>query len=303
MNHVQSSESTVSEIDDTDDTEIIDNSTVDDLNNTRRKDTTEPKLHKSKKTVEFQEQDIKPVRLKMNKSHHEQPNKDPFEMEHRDSKQILSQVRQQLLKGTYTSSRHTSSKTPPIFDSIDINEFENYLREPKYIRTFKKTRHVKQFRRLFLAQELKVNDNDTVPGMSGSTNISADYNQSKKPCPVNSTSSSSGSTATSSKSPVTPRAIWTSKFSHDGKYLATAGKDGTVRIWKVISSPTERLELSSTLESNIESHVRRSRIRSQLSNLAGGNSSNSTSSQYLSPHMIIPMNPWICTPLYFIHYL
>ena len=282
MNHVQSNESTVSEIDDT---EINDDLT----NNNNINNSNDSKLKKIKKTVEFQE-DIKPVRLKMNKNNHDQnnnkKNKDPFEMEHRDSKQILSQVRQQLLKGTYTSPRHTSKKTPPIFDSIDINEFENYLREPKYIRTFKKTRHVKQFRRLFLAQELKVNDNDTIPGINGSGNISADYNQLKKPCPINSNSASStnntSSSSSSSKSAVTPRAIWTSKFSHDGKYLATAGKDGTVRIWKVISSPTERLELSSTLESNMESHVRRSRIRTQLSNLANDKSTNSTSSQYLN---------------------
>lgn len=32
------------------------------------------------------------------------------------------------------------------------------------------------------------------------------------------------------------------KFSKDGKYLAAAGRDAVIRIWKVISSPLGRLE-------------------------------------------------------------
>ncbi|SMN19160.1 similar to Saccharomyces cerevisiae YMR102C Protein of unknown function [Maudiozyma saulgeensis] len=310
MNHVQSNESTVSEIDDIDmdDTDMVDNSTFggsitneknihqNNINinsnssstNTSISTTKDNKNNSTnKKSVGFA-QDIKPVRLKMNKSH--QSNNISTGDVTRDSKQILSQVRQQLMKGTYTTSQRNSNSTniPQIFHSIDIDQFENYLKEPKYIKTFKKARHVKQFRRLFLAQELKVNNNN-LNEFDRNQSMINDPNHSSAPY---STSSSSSTTATnstahssschpassSSKSPVTPRAIWTSKFSHDGKYLATAGKDGTIRIWKVISSPIERLELNSTLESNMESHVKRSRLKSQLSNFANYSHHNSNNS-------------------------
>lgn len=312
MNNVQSNESTVSEMDDIDieDTDMVDSSTFEgsitneninsnannSATNTVRSNSKKKTTH-IKKSVGFSE-DIKPVRLKMNKSHHKSNTNSASDMMTRDSKQILSQVRQQLMKGTYTSSQRNHSRSnnfPPIFHSIDIDQFENYLREPKYIKTFKKARHVKQFRRLFLAQELKVNnlnEFDANKQMMNDPNGTSGPYSSSSTATASSTSTSSchptPSSSSSSKSPVTPKAIWTSKFSHDGKYLATAGKDGTIRIWKVISSHIERLELNSTLESNIESHARRSRLKSQLSNLANNNKncpsqSSASSSPYLGP--------------------
>lgn len=44
--------------------------------------------------------------------------------------------------------------------------------------------------------------------------------------------------------------IFVMEFSRDGKYLATAGKDSMIRIWKVISSPLARLEYKSYEESH-----------------------------------------------------
>ena len=38
----------------------------------------------------------------------------------------------------------------------------------------------------------------------------------------------------------TSGAIWTMKFSKDGKFLATGGQDTVVRVWAVISSDEER---------------------------------------------------------------
>ncbi|BGP58488.1 hypothetical protein JCM8202v2_006157 [Rhodotorula sphaerocarpa] len=35
-------------------------------------------------------------------------------------------------------------------------------------------------------------------------------------------------------------AVWTTKFSEDGKYLAVGGKDGVVRVWEVLSTPEDR---------------------------------------------------------------
>ena len=35
-------------------------------------------------------------------------------------------------------------------------------------------------------------------------------------------------------------AIWSMKFSHDGRYLATGGQDMVVRVWKVLATPDDR---------------------------------------------------------------
>ncbi|QGN15111.1 WD repeat-containing protein YMR102C [Kluyveromyces marxianus] len=39
-------------------------------------------------------------------------------------------------------------------------------------------------------------------------------------------------------------AVWCLRFSKDGKFMASAGKDEVLRVWKVISSPSERLEMN-----------------------------------------------------------
>ena len=50
-----------------------------------------------------------------------------------------------------------------------------------------------------------------------------------------------------------PEAILVTRFSMDGKYMATGSKNGKVRIWKVLSSPIERWELDTALESSLPS--------------------------------------------------
>ncbi|CAG8446899.1 2224_t:CDS:2 [Ambispora leptoticha] len=97
-----------------------------------------------------------------------------------------------------------TGNTAPVFKSQ--NDYEQT--QPRYIKVRTRNKDVKEFNRLFLAQELF-----------------------------------------SSSSPRTPRfdqpgedggAIWTMKFSKDGKFLATGGKDKIVRVWAVISSDEER---------------------------------------------------------------
>ena len=278
------------------------------------------KDHSHSRKVEFSP-DIKPVCFKMNTGHANaatphrpgvQPQPHPLasgsaQSSNRNTQEILSQVRQQLMhRGGSSSSTGgsttTETPTPQIFHSIDIDQFESYLKEPRYIKVLKKARHVKQFRRLFLAQELRTaeisdgeaeaeaaaaaaTDSLAFPGgnnlspsatlQGGNTPTARGNNTPTVTTPRLSGMFSrgtpgSGATAANAQSPsmdssnrssVSNRAIWASKFSHDGKYLATAGKDGTIRVWKVISSPIERLEMNTTLESSIESHVRRSRMR------------------------------------------
>ncbi|CAG8492706.1 19744_t:CDS:2 [Racocetra fulgida] len=78
--------------------------------------------------------------------------------------------------------------------------------QPRYIKTRARNKPIKEFDRLFLAQEL--------------------YN------PL----SSDDDGLTDFKT----GAIWSMKFSKDGKFLATGGQDTVVRVWAVISSDEER---------------------------------------------------------------
>jgi WD40 repeat protein len=87
---------------------------------------------------------------------------------------------------------------------------------PAYIKVRAKFKKDKEFDRVFLAQELRSgSDKNGVPA-AGSN-----------PAPQ------SGSAATQNP-------IWAVEFSKDGRYLAAGGQDRVVRVWAVISNPSER---------------------------------------------------------------
>ncbi|CCF57954.1 hypothetical protein KAFR_0D03060 [Kazachstania africana CBS 2517] len=126
--------------------------------------------------------------------------------------------------------RRESNPLSELLDLGQINkeEFLEYLRKPKYIKLFhKKTNRSENgpFKRLFLAQELEIGEERASKPLNKRISIS-------------------------SRADLSQTAIWSTKFSKDGKYMATAGKDGVLRIWKVISSPVERWELDRIEKSN-----------------------------------------------------
>jgi WD40 repeat protein len=95
---------------------------------------------------------------------------------------------------------------------------------PRYVRVKAQHKKVRDFSRMFLAQELSgtkhtVSD-EKVPGL---TTAEVNPNHHKL-----------------SKLPKTSGAIWATEFSKDGKYLAAAGRDQVVRIWAVLSTKEER---------------------------------------------------------------
>ncbi|TWU76127.1 hypothetical protein ED733_007912 [Metarhizium rileyi] len=89
---------------------------------------------------------------------------------------------------------------------------------PRYIRVKPYNKKSRDFNHLFLAQEL-----------SGARGTSEDESRSREPA-----------TAVGSKILKAGDAIWATEFSLDGQYLAVAGKDQTVRVFSVISTPEER---------------------------------------------------------------
>ncbi|QLQ78129.1 hypothetical protein HG537_0A03760 [Torulaspora globosa] len=138
--------------------------------------------------------------------------------EHADT---LSKVREKLSKG---SGRNYSSTLPNFLRSIDRRQYEKYLKEPHHIKVVKRSRQLKQFRRLFLAQELN------------SCESSEGKETGKRKVPLLKQGSSQN-------------AIWVTKFSLDGRFMATGAEDGTLCLWKVIGSPAERWELDASQES------------------------------------------------------
>jgi WD40 repeat protein len=89
---------------------------------------------------------------------------------------------------------------------------------PRYIRVKPHNKKTREFNHLFLAQELL-----------GSKRASEDEPRTWEPA-----------TAVGSKILKPGDAIWATEFSLDGQYLAVAGKDQTVRVFSVISTPEER---------------------------------------------------------------
>ncbi|CCK70501.1 Laf1p KNAG_0E02400 [Huiozyma naganishii CBS 8797] len=166
-----------------------------------------------------------------------------------DSDELFSKVKAQLHQGPDTASNRFSA-----FNFIDMDQFEDYLREPSYIKTLNRSKTIKQFRRLFLAQELKVPDDSDYIGKHYSGHVengrlAIASSNNGRPRSTLQTDSPVLSPKVSAESAARSKAVWTSKFSLDGRYMSVGGKDGGISLWKVLSSPVERWELQSTLES------------------------------------------------------
>ncbi|KAF3908594.1 hypothetical protein ABW21_db0209698 [Orbilia brochopaga] len=97
-----------------------------------------------------------------------------------------------------------------------------YPPPPKYIRVRAHHKSVKDFNRVFLAQELFKNPNPIKDSQNGSA-------EDKPEASLPMAKHKSG-------------AIWSMKFSKDGRYLAVAGQDKIVTVWEVLSSEEDRRE-------------------------------------------------------------
>ncbi|KAJ6439845.1 WD repeat containing protein 44 [Purpureocillium lavendulum] len=93
-----------------------------------------------------------------------------------------------------------------------------YKEPPRYIRVKPHNKKGRDFNHMFLAQELL-----------GGKHSADEETQSRAPA-----------TAVGSKILKGGDAIWAAEFSVDGRYLAVAGKDQTVRVFSVISTQEER---------------------------------------------------------------
>ncbi len=102
---------------------------------------------------------------------------------------------------------------------------------PRYIKVRAKGKKDREFGRVFLAQELRGTTKEGAPSSRPASIVGSAMEEGKRP---------SSSSARSGTGP--GGAIWTTEFSIDGKYLAAAGQDQIVRVWSVISTPTERAE-------------------------------------------------------------
>ncbi|KAH9843385.1 putative WD repeat-containing protein [Teratosphaeria destructans] len=100
-------------------------------------------------------------------------------------------------------------------DNMSFNP--RHPQPPGYIKMRSKNKREREFDYLFLAQELEC--------------------RPKRPM-----SRSHSSNKLRRKGSATPEAdtVWAMEFSRDGKYLAAAGADMTVRVWAVLSSPEDR---------------------------------------------------------------
>lgn len=158
-------------------------------------------------------------------------------------------------------SRLPSFQMPPqdypdeyYYDTEDLDIYRLFV-QPKYLKINSGSKfRTSLFKRLFLAQELDTtkrsvsNIKPTISNLSSSVFSSNTSHFDNTSTAQSSTASSSAAAADNNtkkkKNVVANRdnAIWCLKFSHDGKYLAAGGKDSVIRVYKVISSPLDRLE-------------------------------------------------------------
>lgn len=114
-----------------------------------------------------------------------------------------------------------------------------YPQPPKYIKVRSHNRKRKDFDRVFVAQELldaAPKDKGTGTGGSGTTSRPVTAASGVKPnAPSDAPKPQQQQQGTSHG-----QAIWTIEFSRSGRFLAAAGQDHSVKVWSVISSPSDR---------------------------------------------------------------
>ncbi|KAM0789769.1 hypothetical protein ACM66B_006622 [Microbotryomycetes sp. NB124-2] len=111
----------------------------------------------------------------------------------------------------------------------------------------------KDFGKLFLAQELVVNNDEvsmatgpdpTTPSRISMSKDGADgaSMHSRDDASIHSNQQDGGQAKKPSVAGTGRKkhAVWAIKFSEDGRYLAVGGKDGVVRVWEVLSTPEDR---------------------------------------------------------------
>lgn len=136
------------------------------------------------------------------------------------------------------------------------------LVQPRYMKTTRRKKHSPStFRHLFLAQELNKDDstetsapdtetisiesheNKVIGGTTSSDDIEDTFNStSDDPDGEVADDTPQTNSRRKRKTKSTKNEIYVMEFSRDGKYLATAGRDASIKIWKVISSPLAMLE-------------------------------------------------------------
>lgn len=103
-------------------------------------------------------------------------------------------------------------------DADNTGYSSRYLHPPAYIRVRSWGKKERDFNRLFLAQKLQ----DEAPRGLARSGSGFSQNRIRR------------------TRPQTGEATWAMNFSMDGQYLATAGQDRMVKVWKVLSSAEER---------------------------------------------------------------
>lgn len=87
-----------------------------------------------------------------------------------------------------------------------------------------KNKTTKDFSKLFLAQELFISPSPSLPSDTSSIHSSSGASMHS-----NKGTEDSHTTKETKEEPRKKSAVWITKFSNDGRYLAVGGKDGIVR--------------------------------------------------------------------------
>ncbi|KAG0679401.1 cis-Golgi t-SNARE syntaxin [Pichia californica] len=161
--------------------------------------------------------------------------------------------------GSGLGSRSTSMATGHLQESnlenlkkVDLNYLTLFRRSARFSN--------KGFSHFFLSQELKCDDyslpiynsdvNNINNSIDGIDNINHDDSSHNRDPSRGSHKKIIAPGISNSNSNSTSHAIYDMVFSHDGKYLASAGADGLIRIWEVITSEMDRHTNHKNINSN-----------------------------------------------------